>query len=168
MASILIWFAGNYPKTAIESPAPHVSAAEQANQLAAVQLENSYLGQIGKFSEPFFAPLGFDWRMSVALETGLAAKEVVVATLGILYGLGDAQNESSDKLLEKIKTHIPFASAMSFIVFMMIYLPCFAASIVFVREAGSWRYLGYLFVFTTSIAWGLSFIVYHTTLWLTV
>ncbi|HIP55772.1 MAG TPA: ferrous iron transport protein B [Arcobacter sp.] len=152
-ATILIWFASNYPKSNSDS------------QL--VQLENSYLGQIGKASEPFFAPLGFDWKLSVALETGLAAKEVVVATLGILYNVGDDVTEDSDKLLSAIKTEIPFASAISFIVFVMIYLPCFAASMVFAKEAGGYKYLGYLFVFTTTVAWIMSYIAYNITLLLT-
>jgi ferrous iron transport protein B len=145
-ASILIWFASTYPKS------------DTDNQL--VQLENSYLGQIGHASEPFFAPLGFDWRLSVALETGLAAKEVVVATLGILYNV----DEESDKLLDAIKTQIPFASAISFIVFVMIYLPCLAASMVFTKEAGGYKYLAYLFVFTTTVAWIMSFIAYKIAL----
>ncbi len=149
-ATILIWFASNYPKT------------DTNNQL--IQLENSYLGQIGKASEPFFEPLGFDWRLSVALETGLAAKEVVVATLGILYNVGDEADEESEQLLNAIKTQIPFATAVSFIVFVMIYLPCFAASMVFAKEAGGYKYLFYLFIFTTTIAWIMSFIAYNLAL----
>jgi ferrous iron transport protein B len=99
--------------------------------------------------------------MTIALETGLAAKEIVVSTLSILYGLGSDNDESSASLIEKIKTNIPFASAISFIVFVMIYLPCLAASMVFVREAGNWKYLAYLFVFTTGSAWVLSFIAFN-------
>jgi ferrous iron transport protein B len=172
LASMLIWFASNYPQNTEATArleqqiatAPAESKQELERQLAAYQLENSYLGKIGKFSEPFFAPLGFDWRMSVAIETGLAAKEVVVTTLSILYGLGDTEDENSQTLLEKIRAQIPFASAVSFILFMMIYLPCLAASMVFMREAGGWRYLGYLFVFTTSFAWVLAFIGYRVAL----
>ena len=149
-ATILIWFASNYPKS------------DTNNQL--IQLENSYLGQVGKLSEPFFAPLGFDWKLSVALETGLAAKEVVVATLGILYNVGDEVDENSDQLLSAIKSEIPFATAVSFIVFVMIYLPCFAASMVFAKEAGGYKYLGYLFIFTTVVAWVMSFIAYNIAL----
>ena len=101
--------------------------------------------------------------MSVALETGLAAKEIVVSTLGILYGLGENSDENSKSLVEKIKNNIPFASAVSFIIFVMIYLPCLAASMVFAREAGGWKYLVYLFVFTTATAWSLSFVGYNLT-----
>jgi len=149
-ATILIWFASNYPKSDTQSQS--------------IQLENSYLGQIGKLSVPFFEPLGFDWKLSVALETGLAAKEVVVATLGILYNVGDEVTEDSEQLLSAIKEQIPFATAVSFIVFVMIYLPCFAASMVFAKEAGGYKYLAYLFLFTTVVAWIMSFIAYNVTL----
>ena len=91
-ASLLIWFASNYPKhldieesynQKIENAVSQEQKQELSNQLSLYNLENSYLGYIGKFTEPIFEPLGFDWRMSVALETGLAAKEIVVSTLSI-------------------------------------------------------------------------------------
>ncbi len=172
-ASILIWFASNYPKhlkyekimnEKIELAASDEEKYALENQIALYNLENSYLGKIGRFSEPLFAPLGFDWKMTIALETGLAAKEIVVSTLGILYGLGEELNEDSEGLIEKVRNNIPFASAISFIVFVMIYLPCLAASMVFAKEAGSWKYLAYLFIFTTITAWILSFITYRVVL----
>ena len=175
-ASVLIWFASNYPKNSILEEQYSVKI-EQAvsedmkhqleNELSLKLLEQSYLGKIGHASEPFFAPLGFDWRMAVALETGLAAKEVVVSTLGVLYALGDEVDEGNSGLIEQIKANIPFASAMAFIVFVMIYLPCLAASMVFAKEAGGWKYLLYLFLSTTATAWILSFIVYRVTLAIT-
>jgi ferrous iron transport protein B len=155
-ASILIWFASNYPK--VQAPQNF-----NVNQVKMYELEHSYLGKIGHASEPFFAPLGFDWKMSVALETGLAAKEVVVSTLGVLYSLGDDVDEENSSLIKQIKANIPFASAIAFIVFVMIYLPCLAASMVFAKEAGGWKYLAYLFVMTTTTAWVLSFIAYNVT-----
>ena len=169
-ASLLIWFASNYPKhhdmedsynQKIELATTDKDKTALKNELSLYNLENSYLGYVGKFSEPMFAPLGFDWKMSVALETGLAAKEIVVSTLSILYGLGEVKGEASDSLKEKIVGNISIASAISFIVFVMIYLPCLAASMVFTREAGGWKYLGYLFIFTTSTAWTMSFITYN-------
>ncbi|WP_415406190.1 ferrous iron transport protein B [Sulfurovum sp. CS9] len=172
-AAILIWFAGNYPKnheleaqyeTKIEQALNDDAKSQLNNELSLALLEQSYLGKIGHASEPFFAPLGFDWRMAVALETGLAAKEVVVSTLGVLYALGDEVDEGSDGLIEQIKANIPFASAIAFIVFVMIYLPCLAASMVFAKEAGGWKYLAYLFTITTASAWILSFIAYRVTL----
>ena len=173
-ASILIWFMSNYPKypniedeinQKIELAINDEVRQELKNELDLYNLENSYLGKLGKFSEPFFAPLGFDWKMAVALEAGLAAKEVVVSTLSILYGLGESENpdKPTTTLVEKIKTNIPFEAAISFIVFVMIYLPCLAASMVFTKEAGGWKYLVYLFIFTTTTAWIMSFIAYNIT-----
>jgi len=73
-------------------------------------------------------------------------------------------DEKSDSLLSEIRAGIPLASAISFIVFVMLYLPCLAASMVFAKEAGGWRYLVALFVFTTSVAWVMSFIAYRVAL----
>ncbi|UPT77507.1 ferrous iron transport protein B [Sulfurovum sp. XGS-02] len=175
-AAVLIWFAGNYPKNS-ELEAQYETKISQAlnekeknhlhNELSARLLEESYLGKIGHASEPFFAPLGFDWRMAVALESGLAAKEVVVSTLGVLYALGDEVDEGNEGLIAKIKANIPFAAAIAFVVFVMVYLPCLAASMVFAKEAGGWKYLVYLFFMTTVTAWILSFVAYHVTLMMT-
>ena len=155
-ASMLVWFLSSYPQ---------MDAAKSA--AGVTQLEQSYLGQAGKAIEPLFTPIGLDWKLAVALQAGLAAKEVVVSTLGVLYSVGDAATESDATLVGAIREHIPFASAVSFIVVIMIYLPCLAASVVFTREAGGIKYLGYLFLFTTTMAYTLAFIAYHLTLLLT-
>ena len=171
-ASILIWFLSNYPKniileeeyaTKIENAVNQEEKAHFQNTLATDLLEQSYLGTIGKFSEPIFAPLGFDWKMSVALQTGLAAKEVVVSTLGVLYALGDEVDEENNSLINAISKNISFPSAIAFIVVIMIYLPCLAASIVFTREAGSIKYFFYLLFFTSVTAYVMAFIAYNIT-----
>jgi ferrous iron transport protein B len=173
MASILVWFASNYPKNLelqneYKTKISKINIEEEKqnleNKLHMKLLEESYLGKIGHFSEPFFTPLGMDWRMAVALETGLAAKEVVVSTLGVLYAIGGDIDENDKGLVAQIRANISFASAIAFIVFVMIYLPCFAASMVFAKEAGGWKYLGYLFIATTITAWIMSFIAYNITL----
>jgi ferrous iron transport protein B len=170
-ASMLIWFASNYPKQPLleeqyKAKIEQASGNEEQiatlnNELNLAMLESSYLGQIGKASEPFFAPLGFDWKLTVALETGLAAKEVVVSTLGVLYAIGDEVDEEDNSLRSALQNNYSFATAMAFIVFVMIYLPCLAASMVFAKEAGGYKYLAYLFIFTTITAWVLSFITYR-------
>lgn len=171
-ASVLIWFASNYPKHSdIEKEYQNkislsVSDEQKAgleNEMSKTLLEKSYLGIIGKSTDFMFEPLGFDWRMTIALETGLAAKEVVVSTLGVLYSLGEDVDEGSEGLIAEIRKNITFPAAISFIVFVMIYLPCLAASMVFAREAGGWKYLAYLFIFTTTTAWVMSFIAYNIT-----
>ena len=172
-ASMLVWFLSNYPHNLIleEEYASKIEMSIDedeknlfANQLAEAHLEQSYLGTIGKFSEPIFAPLGFDWKMSVALQTGLAAKEVVVSTLGVLYALGDDVDEENSSLITAISKNISFPSAIAFIVVIMIYLPCLAASIVFTREAGGIKYFFYLFAFTSIVAYSLAFIAYNIAL----
>ena len=174
-ASILIWFLSNYPhnlelnksyESKIEMATTQKEKINLENQLALEHLEQSYLGSIGKFSEPIFAPLGFDWKMSVALQTGLAAKEVVVSTLGVLYALGDDVDEENSSLINAISKNISFASAISFIVVIMIYLPCLAASIVFTREAGGIKYFFYLLGFTSITAYLFAFIAYNIALML--
>lgn len=123
-------------------------------------MENTYLGMMGKTIEPVFAPLGFDWKMGVATLSGLAAKEVIVSTLGVLYSLGDEVTEEDTSLREIIASNMSFASAMAFIVFVMVYLPCLAATAVFAKEAESMRYTVYLVIFTFVTAWVLAFITY--------
>lgn len=171
-ATILIWFLSNYPKNidlANEYEAKIQSAVTQSekvmfeNQLAEANLQQSYLGIIGKFSEPLFAPLGFDWKMSVALQTGLAAKEIVVSTLGVLYSLGQDVDEENESLVDAISKNIPFESAIAFIVVIMIYLPCLAASIVFTKEAGGIKYFFYLLAFTSVAAYTLAFVAFNVT-----
>jgi len=174
-ASMLVWFLSAYPKdgslNAVYAAKIEVAASKEErivleNRLAEEQLSQSFLGRIGHVIEPVFEPLGFDWKMAVALQTGLAAKEVVVSTLGVLYSLGSDATAEDKTLMEAISSQIPLASAVAFIVVIMTYLPCLAASVVFTREAGGIKYFGYLFLFTTIVAYALAFVAYHLTLWL--
>jgi len=174
-ASILIWFLSNYPhnnilsteyESQIELTSDENAKNKLSNELNQKLLENSYLGQVGKFIEPVFEPLGMDWKMAVALQTGLAAKEVVVSTLGVLYSLGGDVDEQNSSLKKRLSEHIPFASAVAFIIIMMIYLPCLAATIVFSKEAGGLKYTLYLFLFTTFVAYTFAFLGYHIALFL--
>ena len=172
-AAMLVWFLSNYPYSA-ELNKAYALKIEQAvdakekrvleNKLAEDVLAQSYLGRVGKLTEPIFAPLGFDWKMNVALQTGLAAKEVVVSTLGVLYSIGGDVDETSQSLADNIRKHIPFASAVAFIVVVMTYLPCLAATTVFAKEAGSWKYAVYLFIFTSIVAYVLAFFAYRIAL----
>ena len=107
-ATILIWFASTFPlqKDLQESYAQKIESAttQEAKESLEFELqeqliENSYLGKTGQFIEPLFAPLGFDWKMSVALVSGLAAKEVVISTMGVLYSLGGEVDETSSALM---------------------------------------------------------------------
>jgi len=174
-ASMLVWFLSTYPKNhdldtaytaKIELATSDDVKKKLENALAEEQLSQSFLGQIGHTIEPLFTPLGFDWKMAVALQTGLAAKEVVVSTIGVLYSLGSDATEQNNSLVSAIHDHIPFPSAVAFIVVIMTYLPCLAASVVFTREAGGIKYFVYLFTFTTIVAYSLAFVAYHLTIWI--
>lgn len=166
-ASLLIWFASNYPKneqisqsyeTKIEQTSDDDLKQNLQNELSKELVENSYLGMAGHAIEPFFKPLGFDWRLSVSLVSGLAAKEVMISTMGVLYSLGDDKNEESPDLMQTIKNSIPLNVAVAFILFVMIYNPCLAATSVFYRESGKVKYVVYLFIFTTLVAYLVAFI----------
>ncbi|MEG1589130.1 MAG: ferrous iron transport protein B [Mucinivorans sp.] len=154
VASIVVWFLSYYPR------ADHMSVSEQQ--------ENSYMGQIGKFCEPVMAPLGFQWRANVSLISGVAAKELIVSTLGVLYSESDAR-ESGLTLPQKLASINPQTSrpdftslsALSFMVFVLIYFPCIASLTAIARESGSWRWAAASMLYSTILAWVLAFIVYQ-------
>jgi ferrous iron transport protein B len=173
-ASVLVWFLSNYPhypefqkswETKIAAVQDSAQKIKMQNDLSEKLLEKSYLGRMGKFIEPAFEPLGMDWRMAVALQAGLAAKEVVVSTLGVLYSVGGTDSdEHNQTLITRLHNNISFASAIAFIVIIMTYLPCFAATTVFTREAGHIKYAFYLFLMTTLVAYTLAFLTYRIVL----
>jgi len=171
LASMLIWFISSYPQNnlitesytaKIEMVHTNEEKTNLENEKREKLMEHTYLGIMGKTVEPFFAPLGFDWKMGVATISGLAAKEVIVSTLGVLYSLGEDVTEDDNSLRQVISSNISFASAMAFIVFVMVYLPCLAATIVFHKEAENAKYTVYLVLFTFATAWILAFLTYQS------
>lgn len=135
---------------------------ELAYEEASLQLEHSFAGRAGKLIEPIIKPLGFDWRIGIALVTGLAAKEVVVSTLSTIYSLGESDEESID-LRVKLQQDPNFnkAVALSLMVFVLLYIPCVAAIAVFRKEAGSWKIVGIYSAYALTVAWVASFVVYR-------
>jgi ferrous iron transport protein B len=138
------------------------------------RLQNSYIAQIGRAIEPAIAPLGFDWRMGVSLITGAAAKEVVVSTMGVLFGSNHYHERRNAKPLgvqlqqatyqngprEGQKLFTPVAG-ISFLLFILIYMPCIAVVATVNRESGSWKWALFLITYTTALAWLLSFTVFQ-------
>jgi ferrous iron transport protein B len=127
----------------------------------------SFMGMIGHFIEPVMKPLGFDWQLSVSIISGLAAKEVVVSTMGILFQSGEKAGKSS--LVEKIqyqknsfgqKAFTPLI-AFSFMLFILTYFPCVGVVAAIRRESGSWKWAAFVVIYTTSVAWLISFAVYQ-------
>ena len=135
---------------------------EYENDMAAEDLEYSFAGRLGKAFEPLIRPLGFDWRMGIALLSGFAAKEVVVSTMGTVYGVGQA-DEGSESLRQRLAADPAYSKliAYAFLVFVLLYMPCMAAMAVFLRETGSWKEVLFQLFFTGSLAWVMALIVYR-------
>lgn len=157
--SVLIWWGFAFPGVPDEK-IENLSEEEAA----AVQIEESYAGKLGKFIEPAFKPIGMDGNRAIALIAGFAAKEVVVSTLGTIYSLGEVDPEEAEPLREKLASDPDWnpLKAVTFLIFCLIYIPCFVAVVVFFREAGSsWKWLAFLVVGTSVLAWVVSFLVYQ-------
>lgn len=187
--SILLWLAMTYPGlpvtvendydariAAINERVDSVSAsgldtealeAELAvlhAQKSEARLENSIAGRIGRALEPVSRYAGFDWRTNIALVGGFAAKEVIVSTLGTAYSLGEVDPEDAAPLAEQIKSDPNWtaATAVSLLVFVLLYAPCFVAIVAIRQEAGSWGWAIFSTVFNTALAFGLSVVVYQS------
>ncbi|MDR1938609.1 MAG: ferrous iron transport protein B, partial [Tannerellaceae bacterium] len=155
VASVIIWFLGYFP-------------LQPEQEDASVRQRNSYIGQIGQAVQPALAPLGFDWKISVSLLTGMAAKEVVVSTLSVLY-TGKAEEEEMQTLTHRLRQDVhadgtPVFSpltALSLMLFVLIYFPCIATVTAIARESNSWKWGLFVVVYTCLLAWCVSFVAYQ-------
>lgn len=140
----------------------------QANE----QQAGSFIGILGHAIEPVIRPLGFDWKMGVSLLAGFAAKEVVVSTMGVLYQVSDSE-DNTVSLQEKLRSQVytdgerkgqkvynPL-SGFSFLIFVLLYLPCVSVIATVGRESGSWKWSAFVVFYTTFLAWFASFCVYQ-------
>ena len=183
IASIIIWFLGYFPRNTEKSSSfdRQIAQVEQSDktddkkateiahlehQKAIEHQQDSYIGQIGQAIQPILSPLGFDWKMSVSLMTGMAAKEVVVSTLSILY-TGESDDEQA--LTEQLKqdrnadgepVFTPLV-ALSFMLFVLIYFPCIATVSAIVNESGSWKWGLFVIGYTCLLAWIVSCLVFQ-------
>lgn len=188
LASIITWFLGYFPRheearLAVEAEVAQLEArtdlSEESRAIKASELmhsyqryhqEHSWIGRMGKIVEPLITPLGFDWKMGVSLLSGLAAKEVVVSTLGVIY-LGDGNDDDAavDRLGKRILTErrpdgspsFTPLTAYGFMLFVLIYFPCIATIIAIGRESGSWRWGLFSIVYSCSLAWIVAFLVHQ-------
>jgi ferrous iron transport protein B len=138
----------------------------------AYRLENSFIGMVGQWVAPAIYPLGFDWKMGVSLITGAAAKEIVVSTMGVLYQTNDADVDNQN-LAEKIRTQVHQsgpnkgklvfspASALAFLIFVLIYFPCVAVVAAVKKETGGWKWAAFLAFYTTGLAYVMALAVYQ-------
>jgi ferrous iron transport protein B len=155
LISIVVWFVFEYPKTPVNE---NLSQSEQA----AIQLKHSFAGRAGKYLEPVFKPIGMDGNRAIALLAGLAAKEVIVSTLGTIYAIEN--NDNHQPLKEKITSDKDWCSlkGIAFLIFCLIYPPCMVSVSVFFKETGSsFKWLMLLVIGNTIFAWIASFIVFQ-------
>lgn len=135
------------------------------------RLVNSYIGRLGRVMQPVMAPLGFDWKMSIALLAGLPAKEIIISTMGVLYqsDVDESTVNLQHKLQDEVHTRgrlegqkvFNTASALAFLVFILIYFPCIGVVATINNESGSWKWGMFSVVYTTTLAWVMAFITYN-------
>ena len=189
-ASILIWAMGYYPRNVkyskdYETILTKVQADntltpdQKTEQREQIQLskederqEKSYIGMTGHFIEPIIKPLGFDWKIGMSIITGMAAKEIVVSSMAVLYQASVKATDNSPSLKEKLqeqrytygskigqKVFSPLV-AFGLMIFVLIYFPCVAVVAAIKKEA-NWGWAVFTMVYTTGIAWIASFCIYQ-------
>lgn len=183
VASIIIWFLGYFPRetsrtsefkqqiASIENT--QISPEEKTKQLQEIEhqmamdhQENSYIGRIGQIIAPVMEPLGFNWKISVSLLSGMAAKEIVVSTLSVLYtGSDDSEQALTERLLQEknpdgTDVFTPLVG-LSLMLFVLLYFPCIATVTAIVNESHSWKWGAFVIVYTCCLAWVVSFLVYQ-------
>lgn len=171
VASIIVWALNYFPLHDEQASTPSFEA-EQIDEGRIDTSRDSYLEMAGKAVNPVMEPAGFHWRATVAVLAGIPAKEIVVSSLGVLY-TGDEEVAES-KLSERIKAPNPVtgkpdftsASALAFMVFVLLYFPCMATLVAIVKETGHWGYGLFSVVYNTAVAWLAAVITYQIAIWL--
>ena len=130
---------------------------------AEAALRHSIAGRMGTTLEKASRLAGFDWRTDIALVGGFAAKEIIVSTLGTAYSLGNVNPEETVSLSEKLSNEPNWRplTAMSLILFVMFYSPCFVSVVCIAKEAGSWKWGAFSMLFNTFLAFVISVIVFQ-------
>ena len=171
--SIILWALTYFPRS-LSDPRPVAQQAnEQIEQPAAVSesehLKNSYAGKLGHVIEPVIAPLGFDWKIGVALIASFAAREVLVSTLSIIYNVGKDENEESPTLISAIRdakrddgtpAWTPL-TALSLMIFFVLAMQCMSTVAVVRRETNSWNWTLFMVSYMTALAYIGSLITYQ-------
>lgn len=152
--SVVLWALTSFPK--LDSVDESLPAEEQQ----AAELAHTVAGRIGHAMEPLIRPLGFDWRIGTAMVGAFAAKEVFVAQLGIVYSVGEA-DEESDSLREKLQQNYSPLVGLCIMLFMLISAPCMATIAVTKRESNSWGWAFFQLVGLTVLAYVVTLVVYQ-------
>ena len=143
--TIILWFLTQFPRTEFGAPQ---------------DIEQSALGQIGHVIEPVIAPLGFDWRIGIGLVTSLAAREVIVGTLGTIYGIETADEESLD-LQSALQESLSFPAAMGLLVFFAFALQCMSTVATVKRETGGWKWPSFQFLYMLALGYFGAFLAFR-------
>lgn len=168
LASIIVWALNYFPLHDEYSNTPEEEFIRNTSKID--PSHDSYLEMMGKAVNPVMEPLGFHWRTTVAAIAGAPAKEIVVSTLGVLY-TGDEEIDNSS-LSARLSSPNPLtgkpdftpASALSLMVFVLLYFPCMATIVAIIRETGSWKYGVFSIVYNTFVAWIVAWTVYNVAL----
>ena len=154
-ASIVVWALSYYPQ----------------NENRIMQAENSYMAQIGKAIEPVMRPCGFDWRQSVSLLAGIGAKEVVASTMAVVYATTSDEaelleedfesKEGESRISELIRNNMTPLSAMSMLLFILLYMPCVSTVVAIKSESGKWKWALFTIAYTIGLAWLVSTIFFQ-------
>lgn len=184
--SIVIWALSYFPRpasTADRIRATHAAEVESAGkndprllsslenkikrEIASAYLEGSYLGRTGKFIQPVFAPLGYDWKITIGILSAFPAREVIISSLGIIYSVGDNGEEQdlrqrmSDEKREDGRPLFTPLLAISLMVFFALCCQCFSTVVTVQRELGSWPLATFMFFYMTGLAYVFSLIVFQ-------
>ena len=163
--SIILWTATSYPKKAVyaidqSAKSGQMSKSQLDHAREAEDLSYSAAGRVGRAMEVVFKPLGFDWKICTALIGALAAKEVFVSQLGIVYSLGEIDEASFD-LRSTLKSQYPPLTGFCIMIFCLTTSPCMATVAMMRRESNSWKWALLQFIGLTAIAWTLTFLVFQ-------
>ncbi len=155
--SIIMWVLMTFPRF----PGNNYTEYENTSSRANAELSYSFAGRFGRLIEPALKPLGFDWRIGVALTAGFSAKEVVVSTLATIYSISyDKADKKEELSLKDALSKDPMLNpvkAYALMLFILIYSPCVAVLGVLKREAGGWKWVFLMVIYTVSLAWIVSF-----------
>jgi len=176
--SVILWFLGAHGPSATFDNAEEIitqrhkddvlSDKQLADEIAGYQLENSYIGLIGKGVEPLFRPLGYDWKMSIAVLTSFAAREVFVGNLATLYNMG-SEGEDDSKVIERMSKEtradgtpmFTFATGVSLLLFYAFAMQCLSTVGVTRKETNSWKWTVFQLLFMTGFAYIIAMMAYQ-------
>jgi len=176
--SVILWFLGSHGPDATYGQAEEVvqklhagknlSEEEMQDEVSGYQLQNSYIGMIGKTIEPVFKPLGYDWKISIAVLTSFAAREVFVGNLATLYNIGSS-GEDEVKIVERMQAEIRpdgtpvfnLATGVSLLMFYAFAMQCLSTVAITKRETNSWKWTMFQMIFMTGLAYIVALVAYQ-------